>query len=184
MTRPEDDTADRHWTVRRVAATSIVVFLCGFWVWAFSPWAPDDNPDRLEDRAFAQAAEARCAAAVDRIDSLPSAREANTPAERADQVEAGTLEVEAMVADLGELATHVEIPAERELIADWFVDWDHYVADRWIHVEHLRNANETTPDRDLAFVLHPSADGDLYTERLDGFARVNDMDSCVIPGDI
>jgi hypothetical protein len=171
-------------TIGRVVATATVVFLCGFWVWAFSPWAPDDNPDRLEDRAFAEAAEARCAATLDRIDAIPSAREADTPAERADQVEAGTLEVETLVADLGELATQVEIPAERELIADWFVDWDHYIADRWSHVETLRDADSATSDRDLAFVLNPSPDGDVYTERLDGFARVNGMDSCVIPGDV
>jgi hypothetical protein len=163
---------------------SMVVLLGGFWIWAFSPWAPDDNPDRLADREFAQSAEARCAATLDRIDAIPSAREADTPADRADQVEAGTLEVEALVADLGELATQVENPAERELIADWLVDWDHYIADRWNHVDTLRDADATTPDRDLAFVLNPGPDGAVYTERLDGFARVNTMDSCVIPGDV
>lgn len=184
MTRPEGDTADRRWPIGRIAATSMLVLFCGFWIWAFSPWAPHDNPDRLEDRDFAEAAEARCAAALDRIDAIPSAREADTPEERSDQVETGTIEVEAMVADLRELTAQVETPAEREVLADWFVDWDQYIVDRWTHVERLRSADETESDRDLAFVLSAVIGGGVYTERLDGFARVNDMDSCVIPGDV
>ena len=148
------------------------------------PFAPGDNPDRLEDRDFAEQADARCAAAVEFIDTIPSARQAESRDERADQVETGTVEVEAMVVDLRSLAGDVESPDERAILTKWFADWDQYVVDRWAHVEKLRTADEDASDRELAFVVSAIIGSGIYTERLDGFARVNDMDNCLIPGDL
>ena len=185
MTRSDEETPDRRrWTVGRMAATLVLVSSFGFWIWAFSPWAPRDNPDRLDDRAFVDAAEQRCVAADDLIAAMPSAREAESAIDRADQVEAGTRHVEAMVADLRDLASMVDSVAERDILFKWFIDWDQYIDDRWAHVERLRTADENTSDRDLAFVLSAVVGGGIYTQRLDGFARVNDMDACLIPGDV
>ena len=191
MIARESETADEpRWTVGKVAAVSVVLLFCGAWIWLISaqaglpvPWAPGDNPDRLHDRVFAEAAEARCATALAAIASIPTAREAATPQDRADQVESGTLDVEAMVADLRGLASKVESVAEREILFKWFADWDQYIDDRWAHVTRLRTADEETSDRELAFVVSAVVGGGIYTERLDGFARVNDMDSCLVPGD-
>lgn len=184
VTEAEDETERQPWTVGRVAAITILVATFGFWVWAFSPWAPDDNPDRLEDRGFAEAAETRCRAALDEIDGIPSARAAETTQDRADQVEAGTRVIEVMLADLEELASGVGSAEESEILADWFEDWHQYVVDRWAHVDRLRSATDETSDRDLAFRVSATEGGGIYTERLDGFARVNDMDSCLVPGDV
>jgi hypothetical protein len=170
--------------VGTILAVSVLVATFGFWVWAFSPWAPRENPDRLEDREFAESAEQRCSLTLVRIAEIPSARAAETPAERADQVELATLEVEAMVTDLRGLAEGVVDQTEQDILAQWFADWDQYVADRWAHVERLRSASGDTPGRDLAFVVSAVVGTGIYTERLDGFARVNDMDSCLVPGDV
>ena len=192
MTQADDATEDRRrWTPQRVAAASVIaVFLVG-WVWLMSaqlglpvPFAPGDNPDRLEDRRFAQAADDRCAAALEVIDAIPSAREAGSNDERADQVETGTVEIETMVTDLRSLAGEVETTGERQILVKWFADWDQYVADRWAHVEKLRTADADASGRDLAFVVSAIVGTGIYTERLDGFARVNDMDNCLIPGDV
>lgn len=184
MTRRGDSAESRTWTLGRLLGFAIVVASFAFWIWAFSPWAPRTNPDRLEDRAFTEAAESRCAAALERIAVIPSARTAESPQDRAGQVADGTDEVESMVADLRSLAADVRFDTERDILDKWFSDWDQYVADRWDHVARLTAADEDATGRELAFVLSNTVGGGIYTERLDGFARVNDMDSCLIPGDV
>ena len=84
---PETVDGRRRWSFGTVIATTVLVATFGFWVWAFSPWAPRDNPDRLEHRAFAESAESRCAAALDDIATIPTAREAETRVDRSDQIE-------------------------------------------------------------------------------------------------
>ena len=48
----------------------------------------------------------------------------------------------------------------------------------------LRDADASTPRRELWFLMSDAMAGGVYTERLDGFARLNDMESCQIPGDV
>ncbi|MEL0139306.1 MAG: hypothetical protein VW800_02950, partial [Acidimicrobiaceae bacterium] len=59
-----------------------------------------------------------------------------------------------------------------------------YLVDRWAHVERLERATLDTDDRDLAFIIQERIEGGFYTRRIDGLANVNDMPSCVVPGDI
>jgi len=51
-------------------------------------------------------------------------------------------------------------------------------------VGRLENATPETDDRDLAFIIQERIEGGFYTRRIDGLANVNDMPSCVVPGDI
>jgi hypothetical protein len=162
-----------------------------FWAWAFSPWARTENPGRLDDRSFVGWTDQRCAEAQAAIDDLPSPREAESRAERADQVDRGTDEVEALVTDIRLRAeaslpalTDSEGPPDAELVDAWLEDWDVYISDRRSHAERLRTADDDTPDRELRFLLVDMTEGSTYTERMDGFARLNNMDNCQIPGDI
>ena len=162
-----------------------------FWAWAFSPWARTENPGRLDDRAFVQWADQRCARAHTAIDALPTARQAASRQERADQVDRGTDEVEALAADLrlraeASLSTSTEgdEPSDAFLVGAWLDDWDVYISDRLSHSARLRTADEETPDRELRFLLVDMTEGSTYTERMDGFARLNNMDNCQIPGDV
>jgi len=86
-----------------------------------------------------------------------------------------------MVAELEALAPLVTDAGDAATLGLWFDDWhDLYLADRWAHVERLEAAGPDTPDEELAFLVQ-----DLrYGRRIDGLANVNEMDSCVIPGDI
>ena len=162
-----------------------------FWAWAFSPWARTENPGRLDDRDFVGWADQRCARAQAAIGLLPSPRQASSRIERADQVDRGTDEVESLVADLRRRAetslstsTASDGPPDTELVGAWLDDWDVYAADRRGHAARLRSADDDTPDRELRFLLVDMTEGSTYTERMDGFARLNDMDNCQIPGDI
>ena len=162
-----------------------------FWAWAFSPWARTENPARLDDREFAQWADQRCAEAQTAIAALPTARQAGSREERADQVDRGTDAVEALVSDLRLQAetsllgsTEGDGPPDASLVSDWLADWDVYITDRRSHSTRLRTAGEDTPDRELRFLLVDMTEGSTYTERMDGFSRLNNMDACQVPGDV
>ena len=162
-----------------------------FWGWAFSPWARSENPARLDDRGFAQWADGRCEEAQTAIAALPTARQAGSREERADQVDRGTDAVEALVADLRLRAeaslresTDSDGPPDASLVGDWLADWDVYVSDRRSHSNKLRTADDDTPDRELRFLLVDMTEGSTYTERMDGFSRLNNMDNCQVPGDV
>ena len=185
-------TARRRWwqLLGRGLGAAFVVASFSFWAWAFSPWARSENPARLDDRAFAAWADQRCARAQAAIDALPTARQAASPRQRADQVDRGTREASALVADLRAAATALpgdskrDKPPDSALVRDWLADWDAYVADRRAHAAKLRGADRDTPDRELRFLLSAVTAGGVYTERMDGFARLNDMDACQVPGDL
>ena len=162
-----------------------------FWAWAFSPWARSENPARLDDRGFARWADQRCAQTQAAIAAVPTARQAGSRAERADQVDQATDEVESLVDDLRLRAqaslsgsTEGGGPPDASLVRDWLTDWDVYVSDRRSHSAKLRSAGDDTPDRELRFLLVDMTEGSTYTERMDGFARLNDMDNCQVPGDV
>lgn len=168
----------------RATVVLILVAIVAMWVyiWVF---VPRDNPDRFSSRAFPEAAEPMCAAIQDEINALPSGRSASSPQERALSVRAGTELTEQMVAELKALTSLVDDPEDLATLALWFEDWeDGYITDRWAHVERLENATDDTPDRELAFLIQDRTEGGFYTRRIDGLANVNDMASCVVPGDI
>ena len=194
MTTEEPSSAPAHGRWRLLGRWLGGLFVAGsfvFWAWAFSPWARTENPARLDDRTFAQWADQRCARTQTAIAALPTARQAASRAERADQVDRGTDEIEMLVADLRLRAeaslsesTESDGPPDVSLVRDWLADWDVYVSDRRSHSAKLRSADEDTPDRELRFLLVDMTEGSTYTERMDGFARLNNMDNCQVPGDV
>ncbi|MEM9204426.1 MAG: hypothetical protein AAGC53_22525 [Actinomycetota bacterium] len=168
----------------RLVVTLILVALLVMWayIWVF---VPRDNPDRFASRAFPEAAEPVCAVAQAEIDALPLGSTAATPQERAVAVREGTVITERLIAELRELTSLVDDPDDLAILERWFEDWeDGYLVDRWAHVERLENATPDTDDRDLAFLIQERVEGGFYTRRIDGLANVNDMASCVVPGDI
>ena len=166
----------RSTTILRVFLTLLVVAMGVLWVYAFF-LAPSGNPDRMEDRAWPEAARARCVTALDEISRLPTARQAATPAQRADDLDEATVVVSRLVADLGRIPGGTD--HDRVLVAHWLDDWEVYVADRLNHAERLRTEGDVKP---LMTAL-PSGAGSVL-ERMNGFARVNDMEACLDPGDM
>ena len=158
----------------RLILVTVVAGLIGMWFYAFL-LAPSGNPDRMEDRTWPTSAERRCAEARDAIDALPPARDSGSPLERSDHLEEGTEILETMVSDLGSLPGGSA--GDRDLVARWLEDWEVYLSDRQAHVERQRSEGDVRP------LLSALPDGSSMLERMNGFARVNDMESCLDPGD-
>ena len=161
-----------------------------FWVWAFSPWARSENPARLDDRSFTAWANERCSRAQAVINALPSPRKAQSPQQRAEHISRGSDELDNLLSALRFTASSLaaqtsgEGPPDADLAEKWLADWDIYISDRRAHEAKLRDATADTPDRDLWFLMSDAMPGGVYTERMDGFARLNNMDACQIPGDV
>ncbi len=173
----------RHMSTK-VALTLVVLAIIGMWVWIYL-FAPRDNPDRLQSRSFAVAAEAVCAPLQARIDALPTGRDVEKVSERNDQIAAGTELTETMVAALKEAyRAHVTDQGDSQILDAWFADWDAYLEDRWRHVDKLHEWGEDATGSDLRFILRERAEGGIYTRRIDGLANVNDMSSCHTPLDL
>ena len=158
-------------------AIAFVVFATGFWIFAFSPWARDmfQAVDQLQDENLVLEIEARCVAALDELDALPSIRSAESPGERAGNLDLANAALLGMTDDIANLGTAFE--DDGRLIGLWLSDWEIYMADRVAHAERLREG------QDVRF-LNTEADGIFIAERMNGFARVNNMDSCQVPGDL
>lgn len=168
----------------RLTVVVILVGLAAMWIYIWG-FVPRNNPDRFSSQAFPEAAEPICAKAQAAINALPSGVDATSPQERAVAVREGTEITQQMVADLRALLPLVNDPDDTATLELWFEDWEEgYLVDRWAHVERLENATPETDDRDLAFLIQDRAQGGFYTRRIDGLANVNEMNSCVVPGDI
>lgn len=163
-------------TPNRVFLSLLVLAMGCMWFYAFF-LARSGNPDRLEDMSWAHAAEIRCTEMLSEMDGIRRASEVVTPAERAADLDKATLIMAAMVTDLRLIK-----PGSHDdgvLIGAWLGDWDTYLADRRTHAERLRTEGDVRP---LMSAL-PSGTGSVQ-ERMNGFARVNDMESCLDPGDL
>ena len=183
---PLDDNhpdQEPYWSPAKLGLGVLVLAMVAMWGWIYL-FASRDNPDRFADREFPTAAEPICSAAQAEIEGLLSPRQTITPAERATQVALGTEITEQMVADLLTARAVVSDPDERQILDAWFADWEVYITDRRLHVDRLNAADDSTSDRDLAFILSARAEGGIYTQRIDGLANVNDMESCHVPGDV
>lgn len=159
-----------------VAGALVLVASAVFWVWAFSPWAPRGNPDRLEDRTFPERAEQICSEASERIEALPPASDARTPQERAVVVQEANELLSSMIEELRGSATGTA--EDVELISLWLDDYEVLLSDRERHAARL------AAGEDPRFTVTATDEGSPIDERIDGFARVNDMESCLVPLDV
>ncbi len=163
-------------TPGRVFLSLLVLAIGCMWFYAFF-LARSGNPDRLDEMLWAEAAEVRCLEMLDDVTGIRRASQVLDPGQRAADLDEATVLMAAMVADLKLIkpGTH----DDGVLIGAWLSDWDTYLADRRAHAERLRTEGDVRP---LMSAL-PSGTGSVQ-ERMNGFARVNDMESCLDPGDL
>lgn len=182
---PHDEIDERYWSGSRIALLIVVVLMVAMWGWIYL-FASRENPDRMTNRDFPAAAEPICAAFQAEIDELPFFDTRTTVAEKAAQVEVGTgLTIELVAALEAERDRHrFDDEDDLTLLGLWFDDWHAYIADRQAYVARLEAATDQSPSDDLAFTLTERASGGFYTRTIEGFANVNDMDSCHVPGDV
>jgi len=167
----------RRWTPTRVVLGVAIAVMAAMWVYIlYLAIGPGRQPplDRLEDPAFAGAAQERCSAALDEVALLPTAQETSSARERASVIEEANATFDAMLDDLLGLAPEGE---EGEMVAAWVADWRTYLRDRQVYADALRN------DPNASFLVS-AKDNDQITEFIDGFAADNQMPACGTPLDV
>ena len=161
----------------RIAAVLFVAACVAFWIFAFSPAARNmfTAPDEITDVTYVAAIETRCSVTVAEMAALPSSRSAETPQERGEIVELANAALQRMRDDLAALPSGSS--DDLELTELWLADWDFYLEDRVAH------ANKLLAGEDGRF-LNTERDGIFIAERMSGFARRNEIRSCLPPGDL
>jgi hypothetical protein len=173
-------SGSRKW---RIVIITVVGLMVAMWIYvlylAFGP-GRQDPADRLDDPAFGKAGEARCAMAVEAVDSLPIANAAKTASERADEIDDANAIFGVMLDDLDGMAQDV-VPAgdQRERATEWLADWRVLLGDREDYASRLRS------DPDAEFLIsEKEGTGRHITGWIDEFAKANKMPSCATPGDV
>jgi hypothetical protein len=120
----------------------VVAALVSMWGYVlYLAFGPGRQPpiDRLDDPAFAAAAEERCAEALDDVDDLPVASESPTAAERAAVLAQADAVFAAMLDDLDGMVTLAPAGDERRRATEWLADWRTYLGDREAYADALRS---------------------------------------------
>lgn len=166
----------------RIVAAVVVVGMVAMWGYVlYLALGPGRQPpvDRLDDPAFAEAAEARCGEAVAAIDELPPASAPDTATERADIIDQANGELAAMLDELDELATLAPTGDQRDRGEAWLTDWRTLLGNREEYADALRR----DPDARL-LISEKGETGRHVTGWIDEFALANRMESCATPTDV
>lgn len=160
------------WTYLGVSVVLAVVLM---WIWIFSGAPKKVNPDRLDDRAWAERAEETCRATMEGVDARSSTSSGQSPDQRGDAIDASSDDLEAMLARLADPLPESE--ADREVVRPWLDDWASLIEDRRTYADAVRE------DPDARFLT-----SEKFNDGLDDvigiFADVNDMPSCGPAGDV
>jgi hypothetical protein len=180
-TSGSDPAPGWRWTPTRVVLAVVVVGLVSMWAYVlYLAFGPGRQPpiDRLDDPAFARAAEARCAAAVADVDELPVASASPDAAARADVLDQANATFAAMLDDLDGMVDLAPAGDQRRRATEWLADWRIYLGDREEYADALR----ADPDARL-LVSEKPGEGQQITGWMDEFAQANRMPSCASPRD-
>lgn len=177
LTSRLEEVPGRSGTFTRALATIFVICAIAFWLFAFSPWARDifQAPDQIADETYVASLDSRCAAARSLLAELPLAQNAASPVDRASALAEANDILTEMAVDLSNIEGGTT--NDQRLVSLWIGDWEIYLDDRVNHVGRL------VTEGDVRF-LTSEVNGVFINERMDGFARVNDLDNCETPGDV
>lgn len=134
--------------------------------------------DRIEDPAFARAAETRCAQALDEVSTLPLANESPSPEHRADVLDQANVAFGSMLDDLEGMTELVPDGDDRDRTNAWLDDWKTFLSDRESFASSLR----VDPEARM-LVSEKPGEGRHITGWIDEFAKANRMPSCASPSD-
>ena len=127
---------------------------------------PTDDPDRLGDRTFARAADARCASTGSSLGGdLGEVIEGDAEVARIERI---TTAWERTAVDLRAMPVS---PEDARRVEQWLTTWDRWVALGHEYADALRTGADDEADAILDEAAGPQA-------TLRRFALVNDMDDC------
>ena len=164
----------------RYLLTAICVLIAGMWVYAFG-FAPRESFNKIYDTSWQTRSQAHCKAAENIRFSFEdlSPMKPNDPLAlkaKAKIVDAATDSLE-MAIDL--IAADKPSDAKgQELVPEWIADYRIYISDRRAFAAALRTAT-TRP-----YFAESDIEGVPVSERINKFARENDMKTCQAPYDL
>lgn len=160
------------WTYLGVGVVLAVILM---WGWIFSGAPKKVNPDRLDDRVWAERAEETCRATMEEIDARSSTSSDQSRDERGDAIDTSSDDLEAMLARLADPLPDSE--ADRDVVGPWLDDWASLIEDRRAYADAVRE------DPDARFLTSEKFNDGL-DDVIGTFAEVNDMPSCAPAGDV
>jgi hypothetical protein len=163
------------WSVGRVLAVSAMVAMAIFWAVVFLGIPRQENPDRLDDRAFVDRTIDRCDALLADLAELPNGSFIEGAEERADVLDRATDRLEVMVEEIDADAPGGD---DAKSVQGWLADWRTYIGNRRDFAQRLRE------DPGARLLLDQSLGGDSVDKPIEIFADVNDMPTCATPGDV
>lgn len=173
-----DPTVDGwHWTPARVLGAAALGAMALFWAWIFALGGSSvQHNDEMNDTTFAAAAEPICAAAQAEIGELPIGSSVETFDERADLIDSASDRLSVMIDDLATVPRPPDAEESR-IVGEWLIDYDRFVGDRRAYSDQLRSGDDGP-------IRLSARDGRRITNYIVTFAEVNNMFSCVPPGDV
>jgi hypothetical protein len=175
--------SDTRRNMRRVGVAAVVLSFVGIWgyVMYLTFFEGRAQPrDRMEDTRFTAAAEETCAESSRFFAQLPFASEVGSPEERAELLDRGTDELEAMVTRLEALVPPRDAD-EAVAVERWLADYRTFIQDRREYAQAQRDPSNERYDQPFAVTDRGGFQIDVL---LDDFAIINDMDSCETPDDV
>lgn len=170
----DEDYRPRKWAL--AAGIGFFVLMAIFWTAVFSGFFTERNPVELYDKAWVAQAETICAPAAQTIENLPNASTAETPADRSELLDRGTVALEKMVTELRDLPTPTR--ESDQIVVDGFLDdWEIYLQDR-------RDFAEALLSDPMAAPLMSEVHGGWVSDAIDVTAKANDIMDCATPGDM
>lgn len=157
----------------------MLVGFAAFWTWALF-FASKEAVNKIDDRAWAERAEAICVRAEADREALADYRRLDPadPAmmvERAELIDRSTDVLEAMLDDV--MAVQPADDKGRSLVPMWESEYRDYLASRRDHADVVRGGSNR------AF-LEPDGGGIPISQRLSVFATDNEMPTCGPPRDL
>ena len=147
------------------------------WIYAIFISDKSATADKLEDPAFAAAAEPVCKVTVDDLSRLGLVNQrAATPQDRAALVDRTDVELKNMIAKLRAMP-----PADARdaaAVTAWLADWDQWLADHAAWSARLHRGEN------VQFFEKKRDTGEPNSKALNDFALINEMPSCATPGGV
>lgn len=172
-----DPGARRRVNLWRGAGVATMLLIALFWFWIFSGAPRRQNPDFLDDRAWVERAEDTCTATMEGIDARGEGSEGSerTREQRADEIDASSADLRAMLAALADPPPTAT--SDREVVEQWVADWNTHLSDRDRYADAIRT------DPGARFITTEKF-GDQIETVIETFADVNEMPACGPAGDV
>lgn len=172
-------TVTRKATFTKVVLVLVCSLIAAMWVYAFG-FAPRESINRVNDREWSKRAESICReAAVERTGLTDLSKldvdDPESLARRAELIDLATDTLERAMERIE--AVPPTDDKGREIAPLWIADYRQYLADRRDYAATIRSGA-------VSSFTESQIDGLPISEKIETFARANEMDSCIPPYDL